>query len=81
MTGGMNYLERLLRLLREHGLRALIDLHAVPSGGTDWDAYAGVWAAGVDGFWGHLVVSVVRSQLPQLSGLSCRSCPVSVASA
>ena len=37
-TGGINYLERLLSSMQQHGIQAIIDLHAVPSGGTDWDA-------------------------------------------
>ena len=38
MTGGINYLERLLSSMQQHGIQSIIDLHAVPSGGTDWDA-------------------------------------------
>ena len=42
VTGGLNYLEAMLLRLKRRGLRAMIDLHALPGCASSCQAYAGV---------------------------------------
>ena len=42
VTGGLNYLEAMLLRLKRRGLRAMIDLHALPGCASACEAYAGV---------------------------------------
>ena len=42
VTGGLNYLEAMLLRLKRRGLRAMIDLHALPGCASACQAYAGV---------------------------------------
>ena len=49
-TGGLNYLEAMLAKLKARGIRALIDLHAMPGGSSACNSYAGFQVA-TPGFW------------------------------
>jgi aryl-phospho-beta-D-glucosidase BglC (GH1 family) len=42
VTGGLNYLETMLTKLKKRGIRAIVDLHAVPGAGSSCQSYAGV---------------------------------------
>jgi hypothetical protein len=42
VTGGIEALERMIAKLKKRGVRALIDLHAVPGGGSMCQSYAGL---------------------------------------
>jgi hypothetical protein len=50
VTGGLNHLEDMLARLKARGLRALIDLHALPGGSSACNSYAG-WQVAQPLFW------------------------------
>ena len=50
VTGGLRYLEALLPRLKRRGMRAMIDMHAVPGCGSSCQSYAGVFC-GTPTFW------------------------------
>lgn len=50
VTGGIVYLEQILRLLKQLGLRALIDVHALPGGQVKRMGYTGKWFESADFF-------------------------------
>jgi hypothetical protein len=49
-TGGIRYLEATLAQLKARGIRALIDVHALPGGGSACQSYAG-WQVPAPLFW------------------------------
>ena len=49
-TGGLNYLEELLAKLKTRGIKALVDLHALPGGASSCAGYAG-WQVNQPLFW------------------------------
>ena len=50
VTGGINYLEAMLAKLKARGIRALVDLHAMPGGSSACQSYAG-WQVSSPLFW------------------------------
>ena len=50
VTGGMNALESALAKLKARGIRALVDLHALPGGSSQCQSYAG-WQVEQPLFW------------------------------
>ena len=50
VTGGLNYLEATVARLKARGMRALVDLHAMPGGSSQCQSYAG-WQVDSPLFW------------------------------
>lgn len=50
VTGGMNHLEAMLVKLKARGIKALVDLHALPGGASSCQSYAG-WQVAQPNFW------------------------------
>ena len=50
VTGGINALEALLAKLKARGIKALVDLHALPGGASSCQSYAG-WQVNQPLFW------------------------------
>ena len=42
ITGGLNYLEPMLKLLKKLGMKVIVDMHALPGGGSNCQDYAGI---------------------------------------
>lgn len=51
VTGGLNYLEKMIPAFKAWSIDLLIDLHAAPSGTTHLNSYPGVWVSDVGNFW------------------------------
>ena len=49
-TGGITYLEATLARLKARGIKALVDVHALPGGGSACQSYAG-WSVPHPDFW------------------------------
>lgn len=52
MTGALGHLENVVALCKKHNIRVMIDLHAVPGGGSHCQSYSG-WQVDVlnNSFW------------------------------
>ena len=50
VTGGMAYLEAAIAKLKARGIKALVDVHALPGGGSQCQSYAG-WQVPYPLFW------------------------------
>ena len=50
VTGGLNHLEAMLAKLKARGIRALVDMHALPGGSSSCQSYSG-WQVKEPGFW------------------------------
>lgn len=50
VTGGLNYLQAMLAKLKSRGIRALVDIHAMPGGSSQCQSYAG-WQVQSPVFW------------------------------
>jgi len=50
VTGGVNYLESTLAKLKSRGIKALLDMHALPGGSSQCQSYAG-WQVPYPFFW------------------------------
>jgi hypothetical protein len=50
VTGGINHLAALIPKLKARGMRALIDMHALPGGASNCQSYSG-WSVPDPNFW------------------------------
>ena len=52
VTGGMNSLEHMIQLLKQYNIKAILDLHAVPGGGSSCQSYSGIQISDANAsFW------------------------------
>jgi hypothetical protein len=66
-TGAMNYLEAALAGLKKRGIKALVDVHALPGGGSQCQSYAG-WQVPYPLFWSHSPPADNTTAIPGCGG-------------